>query len=459
MPVERARNLGLSRLIRRIRRPSPPSPDPGRHLHTVVLSSAPLTLAREALSILWRNPRSGLCGSFRDWGRELLVCQRQGQHLPQSALAGNWANWSKATITNTFTAISDTTWSRSTSRPPLVASNWRNSRVHRSAQAELGDSASRSGWPWEFLYSLPTHATLDAIRLHLGQKPGAAPDCSWFGFMFARPSRRSIHTHRSGPPSRWEKIGNRMLFGGNLVRQPVFVQLKKSVLKPSALSATHRCGCDYESGHFPGTYPGLTAAMLDYEIEPSGNLPAKPDWSEFRTPIRRCAFNSSCAGFASRDHAVDQWIAQAPRQRPLGHSYAGRHFDFFIVSNSTSHWRNFSGQTLNAHPSLETHSKIQPWKMLKKPDKNHDQQNPNNQCNHFSRLSDATFRLAYQDIRQTFRNHIYQQAKCSYSNDTLISPKSATDLPSNTLLLKMAEGWNDRTIPIIPAKAARTNCG
>ena len=65
-----------------------------------------------------------------------------------------------------------------------------------------------------------------------------------------------------------KKIGNRMLFGGNLLRQPVFVQLKKD--RPSAFRvATALTGADeiMNTALFLGTYPGLTPAMLDYEIE------------------------------------------------------------------------------------------------------------------------------------------------------------------------------------------------
>jgi CDP-6-deoxy-D-xylo-4-hexulose-3-dehydrase len=65
-----------------------------------------------------------------------------------------------------------------------------------------------------------------------------------------------------------KKIGNRMLFGGNLLRQPVFVQLKKD--RPSAFRvATPLTGADeiMNTALFLGTYPGLSKAMLDYELE------------------------------------------------------------------------------------------------------------------------------------------------------------------------------------------------
>ena len=63
------------------------------------------------------------------------------------------------------------------------------------------------------------------------------------------------------------KIGNRMLFGGNLVRQPAFVKLRRE--RPESMRLV---GNLTESDKimnntlFLGTYPGLTAQMLQCEI-------------------------------------------------------------------------------------------------------------------------------------------------------------------------------------------------
>jgi CDP-6-deoxy-D-xylo-4-hexulose-3-dehydrase len=65
-----------------------------------------------------------------------------------------------------------------------------------------------------------------------------------------------------------KKIGNRMLFGGNLLRQPAFVQLKKD--RPQAFRvAGDLAGADelMSTALFLGTYPGLTPEMLDYTVE------------------------------------------------------------------------------------------------------------------------------------------------------------------------------------------------
>ncbi len=94
---------------------------------------------------------------------------------------------------------------------------------------------------------------------------GCRTDCSWFGF--------KITLKESAPFTRTDlvrhldehKIGNRMLFGGNLVRQPAFVQLKKD--RPDGV----RCAGELPQADrimnqtfFLGTYPGLTAEQIDH---------------------------------------------------------------------------------------------------------------------------------------------------------------------------------------------------
>lgn len=119
-----------------------------------------------------------------------------------------------------------------------------------------------------FDFSLPTHATGWRRGGFDWDATGCRTDCSWFGFMLrVKASAPFTHT-QLGRHLDEKKIGNRMLFGGNLLRQPAFVQLRKD--RPSAFRvASDLSGAD-EIMHralFLGTYPGLTAAMLDYELE------------------------------------------------------------------------------------------------------------------------------------------------------------------------------------------------
>jgi CDP-6-deoxy-D-xylo-4-hexulose-3-dehydrase len=118
-----------------------------------------------------------------------------------------------------------------------------------------------------FDFSLPTHATGWTPAGFTWDKTGCRTDCSWFGFMLrVRPgapfSRSDLARHLDE-----KKIGNRMLFGGNLLRQPVFVQLRKD--RPDAFRvAGDLPGADelMNTALFLGTYPGLSPAMLDYEL-------------------------------------------------------------------------------------------------------------------------------------------------------------------------------------------------
>jgi CDP-6-deoxy-D-xylo-4-hexulose-3-dehydrase len=99
--------------------------------------------------------------------------------------------------------------------------------------------------------------------------PGSEP--SWFGFMMLVREGAPFTAVELSRHLDERKIGNRRLFGGNLVRQPAFVQLRKD--NPAAFRiAGELRGADrlMESALFVGVYPGLTGAMLDYVIEAVG---------------------------------------------------------------------------------------------------------------------------------------------------------------------------------------------
>ena len=121
----------------------------------------------------------------------------------------------------------------------------------------------------EFIeFQLPTHATGWTKNGFTWDQTGHQTECSWFGFMMlvkksAPFTRRDFAQHLDAA-----KIGNRMLFGGNLVRQPAFVTLKKQ--QPQAFRVVgDLAGADriMNEAVFIGTYPGLTPVMLDYMAE------------------------------------------------------------------------------------------------------------------------------------------------------------------------------------------------
>jgi|694.fasta_scaffold42216_5 CDP-6-deoxy-D-xylo-4-hexulose-3-dehydrase len=123
-------------------------------------------------------------------------------------------------------------------------------------------------------FALPTHATAwNSDGSFLWDDTGCRSECSWFGFKIAvKPDAPFSRTDLARELDR-NSIGNRMLFGGNLLRQPAFVQLKTD--RPEALRlAAGMEGSDeiMNSTLFLGTYPGLTKEMLKAEIETIQNF-------------------------------------------------------------------------------------------------------------------------------------------------------------------------------------------
>lgn len=172
--------------------------------------------------------------------------------------------------------------------PPFIEARKQNWETLRVGLAALEDV---------FEFTLPTHATRwipPAERVATGVSPvpeesnlagtdaatridfascfawdssGCRTDASWFGFMLrVKPTAPFSHTDLARHLDA-NKIGNRMFFGGNLLRQPVFVQLRKD--RPHALRIVGEMTGADEIMHqaiFLGTYPGLTQAMLAHEI-------------------------------------------------------------------------------------------------------------------------------------------------------------------------------------------------
>ncbi|HUB87957.1 MAG TPA: lipopolysaccharide biosynthesis protein RfbH [Verrucomicrobiae bacterium] len=119
-----------------------------------------------------------------------------------------------------------------------------------------------------FDFMLPTHAQSWSKNGFAWDNSSHRTSCSWFGFMMlVKPSAPFTRTEFARALDA-KKIGNRMLFGGNLVRQPAFVQLRKD--NPNAFRVIgDMSGADriMNGSIFVGVYPGLTGAMMDYMIE------------------------------------------------------------------------------------------------------------------------------------------------------------------------------------------------
>jgi CDP-6-deoxy-D-xylo-4-hexulose-3-dehydrase len=143
--------------------------------------------------------------------------------------------------------------------PEFIEARKRNWEHLRQGLTELDDVLE---------FALPTHATSWDPNIGFQWDVSACrTDCSWFGFKIAvRPNASFTRTDLARELDH-QNIGNRMLFGGNLLRQPAFVHLRQN--QPNALRVVgDMAGSDtiMNSTLFLGTYPGLTKAMLDREI-------------------------------------------------------------------------------------------------------------------------------------------------------------------------------------------------
>jgi CDP-6-deoxy-D-xylo-4-hexulose-3-dehydrase len=148
---------------------------------------------------------------------------------------------------------------------PTHAVRWLKPEERQKAENEKRRAESESAD--QFSLSAFRSPLFDFSACFEWDATGCRTDASWFGFMLrVKPTAPFSHTDLARHLDA-NKIGNRMFFGGNLLRQPVFVQLKKD--RPNALRVVGEMTGADEIMHqalFLGTYPGLTAEMLSHEI-------------------------------------------------------------------------------------------------------------------------------------------------------------------------------------------------
>lgn len=93
-------------------------------------------------------------------------------------------------------------------------------------------------------------------------------DPSWFGFMMRVLPDAGFTRAEFSRFLDEKRIGNRALFGGNLLRQPAFVELKRQCPESFRVVGSLE-GADalMHQAVFIGVYPGMNRAMLDYMID------------------------------------------------------------------------------------------------------------------------------------------------------------------------------------------------
>ena len=140
--------------------------------------------------------------------------------------------------------------------PDFGAARRRNWQHLRRGLADLGA---------DLCFSLPTHATGWTPQGFTWDDSGCRSDPSWFGYLMRVQPTAAVSREALARSLENAQIGTRMLFGGNLLRQPAFVQLAQE--RPDALRSVGSAmpGADLlmQQALFLGTYPGLTKPMLE----------------------------------------------------------------------------------------------------------------------------------------------------------------------------------------------------
>jgi CDP-6-deoxy-D-xylo-4-hexulose-3-dehydrase len=274
MPVERARALGFTQN-------SPGIPEDGTHITKYTGSWGDLSTQSfypphhltmgegGSVNIVSRPPLKSYAESFRDWGRDCWCAsgkddtcgKRFGWQLGELPQGYDHKYIYSHLGYNLKPLDPQAAIGRQQLRklPAFIEARKKNWELLRTGLADLEEF---------FEFSLPTHAT--GWQRGVGfswDATGCRTDCSWFGFMIrVRPTAPFTHTDLARHLDQ-NKIGNRMFFGGNLLRQPAFVQLAKD--RPGAFRVVGEMqGADeiMRTAVFLGTYPGLTLGMMDYEI-------------------------------------------------------------------------------------------------------------------------------------------------------------------------------------------------
>lgn len=281
MPIARARALGFTENSPGI----PPSPThitryTGTWGDLSTQSFYPphhLTMGEGgAVNVVHRPPLKTYAESFRDWGRDCWCASGKDD------TCGKRFGWQLGELPKGYDhkyIYSHLGYNLKPLDPQAAIGRQQLKKLAGFVDARKRNwhilRAGLAGLDEYFDFSLPTHAIgwnsgSDAGMLTQFQWDGTGchTDCSWFGFMLrVRPGAPFSHTdlarHLDG-----KKIGNRMFFGGNLLRQPAFVQLRKD--RPGSLRVVgDLAGADaiMNAALFLGTYPGLSGAMMEYEIE------------------------------------------------------------------------------------------------------------------------------------------------------------------------------------------------
>ncbi len=230
-----------------------------------------LTLGEGGSINIVRDPKLRiLVESFRDWGRDCWcpsgkddTCKKRFQ-------------WQLGELPKGYDhkyIYSHLGWNLKPLDPQAAIGRQQLKKLPRFSQARrdnwqtlrrgLADLADRLD------FMLPAHASGWTPAGYTWQAGKPVSDPSWFGFMMLVKPGGAVDRTGLARALDAAKIGNRMFFGGNLVRQPAFVQLKADSMGAGFRTIGELAGADrvMNDALFVGTYPGLRPEHLAHIIQ------------------------------------------------------------------------------------------------------------------------------------------------------------------------------------------------
>jgi CDP-4-dehydro-6-deoxyglucose reductase, E1 len=207
-----------------------------------------------------------LVESFRDWGRDCWCPSGKDDTCRKRF------DWQLGELPKGYDhkyIYSHLGWNLKPLDPQAAIGRQQLKKLARFGQARRDNWQSLrralAGLEDRLAFMLPANAsawTSDGFTWKAGKTPS---DPSWFGFMMLVRGGAQARTALARALDS-AKIGNRMFFGGNLVRQPAFVQLKADSMGAGFRTVGDLAGADQvmNEGLFIGVYPGLQEEHIAY---------------------------------------------------------------------------------------------------------------------------------------------------------------------------------------------------
>ena len=230
-----------------------------------------LTLGEGGAINIVRDPKLRMIvESFRDWGRDCWCPSGKDDTCKKRF------EWQLGQLPKGYDhkyIYSHLGWNLKPLDPQAAIGRQQLKKLPRFSQARRDNWQSLrrglAGLEGQLDFMLPVHASGWNSNSGFNFKSGKTPsDPSWFGFMMLIKQGGRVERTAVARALDAAKIGNRMFFGGNLIRQPAFVQLQADSMGSAFRVVGDLSGADrvMNESLFVGTYPGLTAEHIQHIV-------------------------------------------------------------------------------------------------------------------------------------------------------------------------------------------------